>query len=73
MADQDQLGMVVQEAVDGVHGRDFKSGDLKELQIRELAEGRWKDVVRQAVGVVKAEGLQRIPLADIGPDLEGRE
>ena len=62
----------MQEAVDGVHGRDFKSGDLKELQIRELAEGRWKDVLRQAVGVVKAEALQRIPLGEIGPDSDGR-
>ena len=46
VADQDQLGMVVQEAVDGGHGRDVKSVDLKQLQIREQAKGRWKDVVR---------------------------
>jgi hypothetical protein len=66
--------MVDQEPSDGLMAvvGDLKSFDLKELEIRELYEGRRKDVLRHVVGLEEAQVLQGMRPAETRKVFDGQ-
>jgi hypothetical protein len=74
LAEKNSLGMVDQEPSDSLMAvvRDLKSFDLKEHEIRELSEGRRKDVLRHPISVEEAQVLQGMSPAETQKVFDGQ-